>query len=366
MPEFLLHSPAAKKLIRLTLSLLLGAIGGAIFYYFNLPLAWMLGSMTFTTIAALSGAPVTLHMPLRMAMVAVLGTLLGSAFTPQILDHLQHWGLGVVTMLAFVTVMTVVSVFFLVRVGKMDRSTAYFAGTPGGLGEMTIVGEQQGADPRTIALVHATRIFVVVFLLPLYLATTSNFDIPNTVQVLGSRPTAEGWELAILGGCAVIGYFLGRTLRLPGGQILGPLLVSAVAYLSGLVHGGPPANLIAVAQVVIGSAIGARFVGLNLSATARPIFLALCSALVMLAMAGAFATVLAPWLGLPMHALLLALSPGGLAEMSLIALALNVDTAFIATMHLVRILLIVTMAPIVFRILGWNKTHLSRPGRDCP
>jgi len=338
----------------LVLSLLLGAVGGTVFFYFNLPLAWMLGAMTFTTIAALSGAPVTLHMPLRMAMVAVLGTLLGSAFTPQILDRLQHWGLGVVIMVAFVTVMTVISVFFLVRVGKLDRNTAYFAGTPGGLGEMTIVGEQYGGDPRMIALVHATRIFVVVFLLPLYLATAEHLDIPNTAQVLGTRPSAHGGELAILGGCAVIGYFLGRTLRLPGGQILGPLLVSAVAYLSGLVHGGPPANLIAIAQVVIGSAIGARFVGLNLREMARPIFLAFCSALIMLAMAAAFATVIAPWLGLPMHALLLALSPGGLAEMSLIALALNVDTAFIATMHLVRILLIVTIAPIAFRILKWN------------
>ncbi|MBT7758307.1 MAG: AbrB family transcriptional regulator, partial [Rhodospirillaceae bacterium] len=46
--------------------------------------------------------------------------------------------------------------------------------------------------------------------------------------------------------------------------------------------------------------------------------------------------------------------PGGLAEMSLIALALDVDTAFVATMHLVRILLIVTLAPIFFRAMGWK------------
>ena len=352
MTDYFSTNATARKLLRLSLSLLLGAIGGAVFFYFNLPLAWMLGSMTFTTAAALFGAPVTLHMPLRMAMVAVLGTLLGSAFTPQILDRLQHWSAGVVTIIAFVTVMTAVSVFILVRLGKMDRITAYFAGTPGGLGEMTVVGELQGGDPRTIALVHATRIFVVVFLLPLYLATVGDLDIPNTARVLSGRPSAGGGDLLILGACAVIGYFLGRHLRLPGGQILGPLIISATAYLSGIVDGRPPADVIAVAQVVLGSAIGARFVGLNLREMARPLFLALCSALLMLVMAAAFATVIAPWLDLPMHALLLALSPGGLAEMSLIALALNVDTAFVATMHLVRILLIVTLAPIVFRILG--------------
>jgi membrane AbrB-like protein len=136
------------RLVRLGLSILLGAFGGAVFYYFNMPLAWMLGSMTFTTIAALAGAPVTLHMPLRMAMAAILGTLLGSAFTPHILEQLQHWGAGVATMAVFVTVMTAVSVFFLFRVGKLDRATAYFAGTPGGLGEMTIIGEYRAATPE--------------------------------------------------------------------------------------------------------------------------------------------------------------------------------------------------------------------------
>ena len=345
------------------MSLCLGAVGGAVFFYFNLPLAWMLGSMTFTTIAALAGAPVRLYMPLRMAMVAVLGTLLGSAFTPQILEQLQDWGAGVVTMIAFVTVMTAISVTFLVKVGKLDRTTAYFAGTPGGLGEMTVVGEQQGGHTPTIALVHATRIFVVVFILPLYLRTVEGLDIPNTARVLGNRPSAEGSDLLILGACAVVGYFVGRNLRLPGSQILGPMVISAIAYLSGIVDGRPPAELIAVAQVVIGSAIGARFAGLNLRQTGKPIILAVGSALVMLAMAAIFASIASPLLGLPMHALILALSPGGLAEMSLIALALGIDTAFIATMHLVRILLIVTLAPIFFRVMGLASENCEKPGQ---
>ena len=193
------------QVFRLGFSIALGAVGGAVFYYFNLPLGWMLGSMTITTIAALAGAPVALHMPLRLSMTAVLGTLLGSAFTPQILQQLQYWSAGAVTVAIFVTMMTGVAVFFLMRIGGMDRATAYFSGTPGGLGEMTIVGEQSGGDPRTIALIHATRIFVVVFLLPLFLAGMADLDIPNTARVLAGRPAAEGSELAILAACAVVG-----------------------------------------------------------------------------------------------------------------------------------------------------------------
>jgi hypothetical protein len=51
----------------------------------------------------------------------------------------------------------------------------------------------------------------------------------------------------------------------------------------------------------------------------------------------------------------LAFSPGGLAEMSLIALALGVETAFVATHHVARIGMIVIVAPLLFRKLGLKK-----------
>ena len=46
---------------------------------------------------------------------------------------------------------------------------------------------------------------------------------------------------------------------------------------------------------------------------------------------------------------LLAFSPGGLPEMSLIALALETDVPFVAMHHMIRIILIVTLAPFILR-----------------
>ena len=53
---------------------------------------------------------------------------------------------------------------------------------------------------------------------------------------------------------------------------------------------------------------------------------------------------------LGLQPLILAYSPGGLAEMSLIALALGIETAFVATHHVIRIGLIVISAPLLFRL----------------
>ena len=49
--------------------------------------------------------------------------------------------------------------------------------------------------------------------------------------------------------------------------------------------------------------------------------------------------------------LMLAFSPGGLAEMSLIAIAIGADAAFVATHHIVRIFLVIVIAPLAFKLM---------------
>ena len=48
--------------------------------------------------------------------------------------------------------------------------------------------------------------------------------------------------------------------------------------------------------------------------------------------------------------LLLAYAPGGLAEMSLVALGIGSDVAFVATHHIIRIAIIIILGPTAFRL----------------
>ena len=57
--------------------------------------------------------------------------------------------------------------------------------------------------------------------------------------------------------------------------------------------------------------------------------------------------------GLNLAGLILAYAPGGLAEMSLVALALHVDAAFVATHHIIRIVLIILFAPAAYHL--WRR-----------
>lgn len=351
---------AGATLGRLALALAVGAAGGALFAAFHLPLAWMIGAMTFTSAAAMAGAQVSVPPRLRTAMVMVLGVMLGSGFTPAILDRVGEWTVTLSGLVVYIVVSTAIGVVFLRRLAGLDRVTAYFTATPGGLNEMVVVGGRMGGDDRIISLVHALRIMVVVLTIPFAFQALGYYQ-PGQRGPLGPGLLALPLrDVALLAACTV-GYPIARALRVPAAQIVGPMVLSAAIHLAGVTDGRPPGALVAAAQVVVGTALGCRFRGLKFARIARSGVLSLGLTVIMLTVTVTSAVVLDGVTGLGVAALTLAFAPGGLAEMTLIALALHTDVALVATHHIVRIVLIVTLAPAAF--LLWDRLAARR--RRC-
>jgi membrane AbrB-like protein len=344
-------------LVNAALTLTLGAAGGWVAMLLALPLPWMIGAMLATTVPAALGAPMRVHPKLRTAMVTVLGVMLGSQFTPEILGQLDRWVASLTILLVYVVVSGGLAVAFLRKVCRYDRVTAYFSAMPGGLSEMILIGTAMGGDARVISLSHASRILLVVMTLPFAFQFALDYDTGDRPPA--GMPIAEmpGVELAILAAAAVVGYLLARLLRVPAAQVVGPMLVSAAVHLAGISHASPPIELVAASQVVIGAAIGSRFAGVDMRFILRAVAGAAGVTAVLMATTVAFALVLTGLTDAPLSSLVLAYAPGGLAEMSLIALALSIDTAFVATHHIVRIFMVVVLAPMAFRLLGGKARH---------
>lgn len=341
---------------RLGRTLVVGTAGGAVFAWLNLPLAWMLGAMVATTAASLGGAKLHVPGPMRSIMVAIIGVLLGASFTPEVLDKAREWPLTIGCLALYLGVVVGILFLYFHRVVGFDVPTAYFSAAPGGLGEMVITGAAMGADDRTIALVHTARVLLVVLTIPFWYRFMTG--VTTTPSSMGPSIGAIGLaDLAVLGACAGLGVVAGRLIRLPAYRLSGPLLASAIVHATGLNTAAPPWEVVAVAQVVVGSAIGARFTGVPVRRVFGLMAAALVSTVVMLAATVAFALVLAPATGIDWRSIVLAYAPGGLAEMSLIALSLGIETAFVATHHVLRIGLIVVGAPLVFARLHRPDGH---------
>jgi membrane AbrB-like protein len=354
--------PVQPTLARTAAGLGIGIIGGAVFAWAGAPLAWMLGALIGVTAFSLAGARVAIPPTLRSVMVAVLGVMLGSAFTPEIAGHIAAWSGAFLVMLGFLLVtMTLVVLFLRFGVG-MDRATAYFSGAPGGITEMVLVGESQGADSRIITLMHTTRILVIVAVIPFYFRVLAGVDVPTLPPQAASlldTPVSDGFLMV---GCAVLGYPLARLLRLPAAALLGPMLLSAGVHLAGWTAASPPFELLAAAQVVVGSALGARFAGVSLRRAWPYLVIGAGSGLIMMALAWLASALFAEGVGVDPMGLLLALVPGGLVEMGLIALSLGIDTAMVSTLHVLRIGLIILVAPLFFVLL--DRQLLRRWPRD--
>jgi len=357
------HVRRLPRWARVGATLSAGIAGGAAFAAIGAPLAWMLGAMTTSTLLAIFGAPVAGSSKLRMVMASVLGVLLGSAFSPEILHKLPQW-LGVLAILCVVLLLHGASALtYLYRKARFSWPNAFFAAAPGGLIEMVVQGDKAGGNTHTVALLHATRILFVVAVVPLWFRISGGVHIP----ALPARPHAPFTieEALWLIGCAAVGLVIGIRFRLPAPHLVGPMVLSIAAHAAGLSHLAPPALLIAAAQVTIGTSIGTRFAGRSGRELRRTVGHGAVSACLMLIVAVVSASIAAPLLGLPRDALILAFTPGGLAEMSLIALSMNTDTALISAMHSFRILLVVILANSIYRLLShWRRILAPGTARD--
>lgn len=334
------------------MTLAIGGMGGWAFAELGTPLPWMLGALAANMTAAMLGAP--LHVPqlFRRLWIIVLGVMLGSSFGPETLDHVALWGGSFLGMVLFVAASTALVAWFYHRVGRFDRNTALFCATPGGLGEMAILGPALGGDERAIVLTHATRIVMVMACVPPAYALIEGYVPPPDLGAGGRLLDADLKDLALLAAAGVGGALVAKVIRLPAWQMCGSMFASAAIHAGGVTEARPPLELVAFAQVVIGSGAGARFTGVRMYELAKPMALGAVATLAVLLLAAAAAAIVASALDLDFRAVHLSYSPGGFAEMSLIALALGIEAPFVAVHHMGRIFMVVILASVLGRVLA--------------
>jgi uncharacterized protein len=340
----------------------LGACGGAVFTYLGTPLPWMLGALFVTVIASMSGMKLHMDPTFRRLWIIVLGLTLGSSFTPDVLDHLHLWILSFLGMVLFVIFGTWLSYLIFVGFGRLDKVTAFFCSSPGGLGEMIVLGPLLGGDERMIVLAHATRIVLVMAIIPPAYSILAGYVPPAMMGGGGFVWQIPLADLALLAVAGATGAAVAKLLRIPAWQMTGPLLFSAVIHASGMTSARPPSDLIAIAQIVIGSGAGARFSGVKLHELLRPTILSGSATISLLLCAALAALGLSQITGLDFRAIHLAYSPGGFAEMSLIALSLGIEVPFVALHHLGRLILVISFATIISSIGQRRKAKALQGG----
>ena len=336
----------------LAVTVAIGTVGGVVAAALGVPLGYLLGSLLAVGVTAAMdwrplGRAMTMPMWLRMSFVPVIGVAIGGAFTPEVAREALGWGRSLLALLLFVPVAHAVG-YMIFRWGGLPRVDAYFSALPGGLIESVQLGEEAGADVRLLTVLQFLRLILTIIAVPLIFAGVTGHAVGSAagVQMAGADVALSLRDVLVLLVCGGLGVWLARMCRIPAAIITGPLILSALAHVMGWVEGVPPGWLISLTQVVLGTGLGARFAGVSGGMLRRAGGLAVLNGAAVMALAFGFALALHALVGESVPAVFLAFAPGGLAEMSLIALSLNISAIYVTTHHVMRIAMAVLAAQV--------------------
>lgn len=341
---------------RTVLLLAIAAAGGALGVLLRVPMPWMLGALAATALAValLQSGPLAGYrfpVPVRNGFVALIGVMIGTQVTPDLLRQLAALPLTVAGLALYVALAQAGNYAIFRRWGGFDRATAFYSATPGGLAESILMGERSGGNLAILTIQQFLRITLVVSLVPAGLSIWLGTPVGSAggLSVAATGPVSAA-TLGLIVLVAGIGLWLGLTLRLPAGHILGPLLLCAGLTLGGWVDLHLPEWLIALAQLVVGMSLGLRFTGVTWALLRRSLGLSLASVSFMLVLGAIFAIVLAQITGIAFLHLFISFAPGGVAEMSIVALSLAANPALVSLHHVLRIILTVGGIPLAAKL----------------
>ena len=341
--------PSRQTWLRLSETLAIGALGGAIFNSVGIPAGFLSGSMIFVAIAALAGRPMVMPAPLGRVVFVLIGISLGGAVTPETLKGISTWPLSVVLLCVGMTCSTFGSAWYLRKVHGWDMLSALFGSAPGALSQVIANATQTHSDLRGIAIVQTIRVVILTALLPVGLAM---FGLIPPAPARSFVITDSIAELVILVVIASVSSFIAHKVRFPGGLIFGAMLASAVLHGTGLIHATMPWWIVSAVMVALGALSGSRFANTQLRTLLHYSLAALGSFSIAIVIVSVFAAMAVWLLGLQLSDVIVSYSPGALDVMMILALALHLDPIFVGAHHVARFILISLSLPVLMKLYG--------------
>ena len=335
---------------RIALTYAVAAAGVAAFHFLGLPLPWLLGPIFACLGAALAGLPLKGNKLVNDAMRSVLGVAVGATFTVALLmSMIEMW-----PTLLLIPLMTLsigaIGIPYFQRIWGFDFATSYYSAMPGGLQDMLAFGEEAGGDVRALSLIHATRVMVIVVALPFILQGVWGADLSNPPGAPAASIAPS--QLLLMIFCGLVGWRGAKALGMFGASILGPLILAAVFSLLGILENRPPAEAIWMAQFFIGMTVGTKYAGVTFSEVRRDVTAAIGFCVILLILTIIFAETIHLMELAPPLETLLAFAPGGQAEMTVLALIVGADMAFVIAHHVLRIFVVILGAPLAARLFS--------------
>ncbi len=334
--------------------LLLGAVGLAfVLQKAHIPAAWLFGPLTVAALFAVRGWN-TVAVPTRIYIAgqAVIGTSLGSGFSPETLSILPRHYLIFLFAVVFILLTSLINGWILARHAHLDAATAFLGTMPGGAGAMAAMSDSLGADTRLVVAMQYIRLLIILGSLALVVPILAHLQPASphgTAPLLNTAPIVTGWKLGLLVLLAIAGWIAGTATRIPAGSFLVPALLYFLLAWFGITLGAWPWWIRCAAFTIMGLRIGGQFHPSTIATIRSFFFPVVGTTLLLLLGSVVLAWGLAYKLHLDFASAYLAATPGGLDSVAVLSAELHVDTGVILTVQLVRLLCVLIFGPWLVR-----------------
>ena len=325
-------------------TLVIALVGVGLFLLLNLPLPWLFGPLAACLIAALFGLQMIPIKPVNEAMRTILGVAVGATITVTFLHSIADLWSTLIFIPVMVFLIGLIGIPYFQRLWGYDWATSYYSAMPGGLQDMLVFGEEAGGNVRTMSLIHATRVLVIVIALPFLLKIYWDADLSNPPGAAAN--TLPLSQILIMIFCGLAGWQFAKRLGMFGSSILGPLILAALASLLGILHQRPPAEAIWMAQFFIGVTVGVKYTGITMAEIRRDVVAGIGFCVILIILTIIFVGFVQALQLADPRVTILALAPGGQAELVVLALIVGADMTFVVAHHLLRIFIVIIGAPI--------------------
>lgn len=341
--------PSRAELLSTVETLVIGSAGGLVFLLAGLPGGLISGSMIAVGIAAIAGRKLALPPILTQTVLVLLGISLGSVVSRHLIQQVSAYPLtiGLLALATFCS--TFGSSYYLQRVHGWDRTSAFLAGSPGALSQITILAVERGADLPGIAVVQTMRVILLTAALPLVLALAG--VAPSAAPSLTTAIASPLDLLALVAASVAVALIL-RLIKFPASWMFGAMIASSVMHGADWVEGGLPNWVRGVALIGIGALIGSRFARMRIKTLAGHVNAALGSFTVAIAVSAVFVGIVALTNQAKFSDVVVAFAPGAMDAMLALALTLHIDPIFVGAHHLSRFVFVTIATPGIVHLFG--------------
>lgn len=317
--------------------------------FLKVPLAWMIGPMIVVSIATLNG--LKLYMP-KLALsftLIILGLHIGNYIDQSLISQITNWFWTSIIMFAYIIVSIIIVSKYLQRFSNFNQKTSIFSAAPGALGPLLILAEYENSNLSQVATAHLIRLFIIITIFPFIIINFSAFELLDVNKF--DYMSQNHFDLLKLICFSLVLIFIFNKIKIPAALLSGTLIASGIFQISEIASYKLPKETINFCLLILGASVGCKFINKTMKEIAKNLFHALI-ATILLIILGLFAALIANFfVDKDFLTLVLSFCPGGIYEISVIAIAFDLEPEFVAFHHIVRLLFILFLIPVILKLL---------------